>query len=74
MSGPKQGLSVDSLFLISFSCLERCEKDEEIEKGGGDRKKKPKWHRSVAVSVDVGHAGVGKLDQSPVLHHSNALW
>ena len=51
-----------SLFLISFSCWER---DEEVEKGDGDRKKKPKRHRSVALSVDVDHAGVGMLDQSP---------
>ena len=68
LSGPKQGLSVDSLFLISFSCWER---DEETEKRQGERQKKPKRHQStawsVAVSVDVGHAGAGdrELDQSP---------
>ena len=57
-----QGLSVDSLFLISFSCSER---DEEVEKGTGTEKKKPNRHRLVAVSIDVGYAGVGELDKSP---------
>ena len=37
LSGPKQGLSVDSLFLISISCWEG---DEEVKKGDVDRKKK----------------------------------
>ena len=41
------------------------ERDEEVEKGTGTEKKEPKRHRLVAVSIDLGFAGVGELDQSP---------
>ena len=64
LSGPKQGLSVDSLFLISFSCWER---DEEVEEGDGERKKNrnginrlPFLSMSATLALDR-----GKLDQSP---------
>ena len=65
LSGPKQGLSVDSLFLISFMLKKRQRSREGGRRKIKKNKKNPKRHQSVAVSVDVGHAGVGELDQSP---------
>ena len=71
LSGPKQGLSVDSLFLISFSCWER---DEEVEKGDGDTKKKNRngMNRLPFRSMSATLASVSST-RVPVLHHSNAL-
>ena len=45
---------------------------------GTEMEKKPKRYRSIALSVDVDHAGIGNLTtlsstRVPVLHHSNAL-
>ena len=45
LSGPKARAIGWQLVLDFLSCWER---DEEVEKGDRDRKKKPKWHRSVA--------------------------
>ena len=68
---PKQGLLVDSLFLISFSCWER---DEQVEEGDGEKKNetasigcrfcrcRPLWRRKAQPEARV-----------PVLRHSNAL-
>ena len=73
LSGPRQGLSVDSLFLISFMLRKR-----RRSRGGGRRKKKK------TETASIGHAGCRprwlsatlaseSSTRVPVLHHSNAL-
>ena len=61
LSGPTQGLSVYSLFLISILCSER---EEEVEEGEGIEKRNRNGLDRL-LEANVGYAGVAKLDQSP---------
>ena len=68
LSGPKQGLSVDSLFLISFMPRKRRRSRE----GGRRKKNKPKRHQSVPASRHLNLSS-----SSPVhvlLGECKALW